>query len=54
MLMTSPNPFIIILVVGIDSETDNKELKATFRSDSYTLHKVFPNKLVSPMMVEKV
>jgi 26S proteasome regulatory subunit T6 len=50
-----------LLVVDIDSEVDVNSLKATLRvalrSDSYTLHKVLPNKidpLVSLMMVEKV
>lgn len=48
-------------VVDIDSEIDINVLKPTLRvalrSDSYTLHKILPNKvdpLVSLMMVEKV
>ncbi|KAF9480973.1 26S proteasome regulatory complex, ATPase RPT6 [Pholiota conissans] len=48
-------------IVDIDSEIDVNQLKPTLRvalrSDSYTLHKVLPNKidpLVSLMMVEKV
>lgn len=48
-------------IVDIDSEIDINSLKPTLRvalrSDSYTLHKVLPNKvdpLVSLMMVEKV
>jgi 26S proteasome regulatory subunit T6 len=53
--------YVISLVVDIDPEIDVNTLKATIRvalrSDSYTLHKVLPNKvdpLVSLMMVEKV
>ena len=48
-------------VVDLDSEIDINSLKATLRvalrSDSYTIHKILPNKvdpLVSLMMVEKV
>jgi len=48
-------------IVDVDPEIDVNTLKATIRvalrSDSYTLHKVLPNKvdpLVSLMMVEKV
>lgn len=50
-----------MIVVDIDAEIDVSALKATLRvalrSDSYTLHKILPNKvdpLVSLMMVEKV
>ena len=50
-----------ILVVDFDSEIDISSLTPTLRvalrSDSYTLHKILPNKvdpLVSLMMVEKV
>ncbi|EAU82882.2 endopeptidase [Coprinopsis cinerea okayama7 len=49
------------LVVDIDSEIDINSLKPTLRvalrSDSYTIHRILPNKvdpLVSLMMVEKV
>jgi hypothetical protein len=49
------------LVVDIDSEIDintlTPNLRVALRSDSYTLHKILPNKvdpLVSLMMVEKV
>ena len=48
-------------VVDIDSEIDQAQLtpslRVALRSDSYTLHKILPNKvdpLVSLMMVEKV
>src|SRR3954454_1001414 len=50
-----------LLVVDIDSEIDVSALKpalrVALRNDSYTLHKILPNKvdpLVSLMMVEKV
>jgi 26S proteasome regulatory subunit T6 len=50
-----------LVVVDIDSDVEVSALKATLRvalrSDSYTIHKILPNKvdpLVSLMMVEKV
>lgn len=63
-LAVSPNLRDLMLwisVVDIDSEIDISQLTPTLRvalrSDSYTIHKILPNKvdpLVSLMMVEKV
>ena len=59
-LVQSSDPYGPI-VVDFDSEIDiNKltpSLRVALRSDSYTIHKILPNKvdpLVSLMMVEKV
>ena len=58
---TSVSDCFLPQVVDVDGEIDVNSLKANqrvaLRSDSYTLHKVLPNKvdpLVSLMMVEKV
>jgi len=55
------NSAVITLVVDIDPDIELSALQPTYRvalrSDSYTIHKILPNKvdpLVSLMMVEKV
>lgn len=52
---------VLVLVVDFDQEIDvatlTPSLRVALRSDSYTIHKILPNKvdpLVSLMMVEKV
>src|SRR6267154_398838 len=48
---------VVDIAADIDIATLKPTLRVALRSDSYTLHKVLPNKvdpLVSPMMVEKV
>jgi 26S proteasome regulatory subunit T6 len=59
--LTTHEPHACFLVVDLDSEIEISSLTPTLRvalrSDSYTIHKILPNKvdpLVSLMMVEKV
>ena len=61
LLMTTPLTLLLHSVVDFDSEIDvaslTPSLRIALRSDSYTIHKILPNKvdpLVSLMMVEKV
>jgi 26S proteasome regulatory subunit T6 len=49
--------YVVDLAPQIDMGTIQPALRVALRNDSYTLHKVLPNKidpLVSLMMVEKV
>ena len=55
--MLRTNGQVVDIAADIDIATIKPTLRVALRSDSYTLHKILPNKvdpLVSLMMVEKV